>query len=342
MEMSELQHPDSIWTWKSAKTGKASLWLPYFDRVEPVRSAGKDIYRFVHKGGEVIVNLKKIETIMLYGASGSLPIAFLDHLNRYRIPLMIHRRNMESPYLFFPDVGSDPRDVLSRQISVRNNQTKRVYVARTLIRSRLNTLRDRIPISQADLNRFNKLRDVDSVRAMEAKLTARYWKCYYESFDMDGNTARRDRSHPVNKALNASSYFMSGILLRWVLFHKLSPQHGYMHLPTNYPALIYDLIEPYRYIFENAVASSVRQGGLVESESLTAMSIGALKRSLEEPVYVPVTRQTVRRKNLLHGAVLALRAYLVGDMKRLVIPIEGERHGGRPVKVSYSMPGGIR
>ena len=63
---------------------------------------------------------------------------------------------------------------------------------------------------------------------------------------------------------------------------------------------------------------------------------------LEETVYVPATRQVVRRKNLLHGNVLALRAYLAGDMRRFIVPAEGERSGGRPLKVSFRLPGETR
>lgn len=86
----------------------------------------------------------------------------------------------------------------------------------------------------------------------------------------------------------------------------------------------------------------VSQGGLTEGDWLTGKSISYLKETLEEPAYVPATRQTVRKKNLLHGVVLALRSYLVGDMKRLVIPVEGKKAGGRPIKVSFNMPGGLK
>ena len=73
----------------------------------------------------------------------------------------------------------------------------------------------------------------------------------------------------------------------------------------------------------------------------SAATLSALKSGLEKIVYVPATRQSVRRKNLLHGAGLALRAYLAGDMRRFVIPVAGERKGGRPPKVSYRLPGDI-
>jgi CRISPR/Cas system-associated endonuclease Cas1 len=118
----------------------------------------------------------------------------------------------------------------------------------------------------------------------------------------------------------------------------MSPQHGFLHRPTDYPSLVYDLIEPYRYISEEAVAQAIQQSG-VEDKNLTISSLNLIKQMMEETVYVPATRQKVRRKNLLHGAVLAMRAWLLGDMARLVIPEEGVSKGGRPPKVSYTLPG---
>jgi CRISPR/Cas system-associated endonuclease Cas1 len=199
-----------------------------------------------------------------------------------------------------------------------------------------------IPVADTVYQKLSKARSVTAIRLLEAEVTARYWKAYYQRLGLDEAVARRDREHPVNKALNAASYFVSGVLLRWVLFHKLSPEHGYLHEQTAYPSLVFDLIEPYRYVFEQAVLEAHPHGGLSEGDWLTGKTISYLKETLEEPAYVPVTRQTVRKKNLLHGVVMALRAYLVDDMKRLVIPVEGKKQGGRPLKVSFKMPGGLK
>lgn len=32
-------------------------------------------------------------------------------------------------------------------------------------------------------------------------------------------------------------------MLRWVLLHRVSPTHGFLREPTEYPSLVYDLIE---------------------------------------------------------------------------------------------------
>ena len=342
MEIHEFQHPDSVWTWKTQGKGKVSLWLPYFERVEPSGLRKKDHYRFRYKGGEINLPLSKVDFIMLYGASGHLPVEFLDRLASYKIPLMIHRRNMPSPYLFFPDIGSDNLDVLSAQILSRSNRIKSCYLAKNLIYARLKSLEYMITIPAHIYSSLRQCRSIETIRNIEAKQTARYWRTYFKQLSLDDDMIRRDRDHPVNKALNAASFFISGIILRWVLFHKLSPEHGYVHQQTSYPSLVYDLIEPYRYVFERALLKVMPRGGIAESDKLTARVLQQIKQDLEEIIYVPQTRQLVRRKNLYHGVVLALRAYLTGDMKRLVIPTEGKRKGGRPIKISYRIMGEVK
>jgi hypothetical protein len=129
-----------------------------------------------------------------------------------------------------------------------------------------------------------------------------------------------------------------GILLRWTLMHRLSPAHGFLHETTGYPSLTYDLMEPYRYIIEHAVAHAMEQG----AKDVTAATLAMIKQALDEYVYVPCVRAYARRKNLLHGIVLALRAYLIRETRRLIVPTEGQPCGGRRPNVGYALPGARR
>ena len=178
---------------------------------------------------------------------------------------------------------------------------------------------------------------IDEVRAIEANTTARYWNKWYDNLDIE---ASRRKDHPINSALDAGSKFLYGVILRWLVFHRFSPNHGFMHQPTSYPSLVYDLMEPFRYVIEN-VCSAAWKRGEREEKKLVALSLSLLKEELDEPCYVSATRQYVRKKNLLHGAVLALRSYLIGDMRKLVFPSEGVPNGGRPIKASYKLPGSM-
>ena len=338
MEITEFQHPNSIWTWKSNRRGgKASLWLPYLSNIEKKKGSS---WFFEYRGGEVVADLKKVDCVMIYGASGSLPIALIDELKMRRIPLVVHRRNMVSPAVLLPGLRPDPDDLLTRQITFRENEVKAVYISRKLVHARFLAVKDAIRITAIQWRKLNQARNLVAVRALEAEWSKRYWGNYFRALGMP--EVRRRGKTPASNALNACSMFLTGILLRWTLVHRLSPCHGYLHVDTAYAGLVYDLMEPYRYLLEKAVADTLRKPAMQDrsENAIIGASLERLKQLLLEVVYVPATRQYVRRKNLLHGVVLALRSYLIGDMKRFVPPTEGKKQGGRPVKISYRLPGG--
>ncbi|MCS6894192.1 MAG: hypothetical protein NZO16_06490, partial [Deltaproteobacteria bacterium] len=76
-----------------------------------------------------------------------------------------------------------------------------------------------------------------------------------------------------------------------------------------------------------------------QNKSIVGMAINELKQALDEKVYTGVTRQIVTRHELLHGIVLALRAYLLGEMKRFLIPTVDKPNGGRPKKITFKLYG---
>ena len=60
--MNELQHPDSVWTWRSSVgKPKAALWIPYLQKIEKVKKG----WQITYNGGEVLVDLKQIDCIMM-------------------------------------------------------------------------------------------------------------------------------------------------------------------------------------------------------------------------------------------------------------------------------------
>lgn len=347
--MDEKQHPDSIWTWTtSARRGRAAIWVPYLQSVERIKGG----WALTYNGGRIELDPKDADSILIYGASGSLPVPFLDDLARHRVPLMIHRRNLEDPYIFVPGARRDDADILSAQIRARDNQTKCAYVARTLIRERFKATRFAIPTSF--YRELARQRSVEGARQLEAEQSRQYWAKYYAALGVADWSRRHD--NPVSAALDAGSFFLYGIVLRWVLMHRLSPAHGFLHVTTGYPSLAYDLMEPYRAWIEDTIFDLATHTGhrtdAVATDATTHDPHGAwhgftekclarLKEAMDERVYVPSHRAMARRKNLLHGAVLALRAWLLGESRRLVLPVEGPKLGGRKPKQAYRLPGAL-
>ena len=339
LKINEQQHDDFIWTWKNnSKSSKVSLWLPYFSEVSRVKKTSRWIIKY--NGGEIEADLAQVDFLLFYGATGSLPLEFLDELSKYNIIFIIHRRNIIKPYIFIPSNLSDTNDILSNQILYRSNEIKRCYIARTIIHQKLNSMNRCCTMYVTYYDELGKTRNIDAIRSVEAKATARFWKYWYKGLQLE--TSRRSES-PINIALDAGSKFIYGILLRWILFHKLSPCHGYLHVTTDYPSLVYDLIEPYRYIIEESAVKAYNElDGSLDTKDLTSYTLNNIKDYLEEIIYVPATRQYTRRKNLLHGVVLALRAYLSGDSLRFIIPTEGVKKGGRPVNIGFKLPGEVK
>jgi len=337
-EIAGNQHPDSIWTWPS-KGGRAVIWLPYVQRFTKTPRK-KHCWNIAYQGGTVDVDLGKSDFIMLYGDSeADIPLAFLDDLNASNVALAIHRRNQPRPLWFWPQSAMDRIDIVTDQVLARVNLSRRAYIARTLIAARIDSMGWIGRSYVSALRSLPKCRSVSAVRNIEAGASKQYWEAYFELAGTAGGVRRGDCA--LSRCLDACSVFMTGILLRWTLFHRLAPTHGYLHEPSGYPALIYDLVEPYRAWMEKAVMAAWRQVGDGDDKALVAASISILKDLLQEPVWIPAFQVETRRKNLLHAVVLALRAYLIGDMARFVVPVEGPRKGGRPIKASFRIPGAL-
>ena len=326
--MDDFQHPDSVWTWSSSvRRGRASLWIPYLQGIEKTKAG----WLITYSGGEFVADLSKVDSILLYGATGSLPVSFLDDLASKRVPLLIHRRNLADPYVFVPGGRRDDADILTAQIQCRQNKSKSAYVARTLVRERFSN--GLFPVTDGFFERLRHIRSVEQIRLEEAHQSKLYWEHFFSELDMPKENRRAD--NPVAAALDAGSFFLYGVMLRWVLMHKLSPAHGYLHVTTGYPSLVYDLMEPYRYIFESEVLKAAKAG----ASDLTAACLSGIKSSMDTTVFVPSHRAYVRRKNLVHGAVLSLRSWLIGESSRLVSPAEGPKIGGRRPTIGYRLPG---
>jgi CRISPR/Cas system-associated endonuclease Cas1 len=174
------------------------------------------------------------------------------------------------------------------------------------------------------------------MRAIEAWHAKRYWHAFYEKAGVVGGL-RRAKTSKLTSCLDAASKFISGILLRWICFHHLSPNHGFSHIPTDYPALVYDLMEPYRGFIDQTVLSAY-QSSSPDSKQFMTVVFSEIKTDLDKKVYVNATRQIVTMHELYHGIVLALKSYLMGN-RRFIVPTIDIPTGGRPINAGYKLYG---
>ncbi|MGH7141344.1 MAG: CRISPR-associated endonuclease Cas1 [Minisyncoccia bacterium] len=310
---------------------KSSLWLPYLSTIaiKGERLVG------AYKGGEFDEKLEDIASIMIYGSSCPLSQEVLEMSARWKIPVCFHRRNMTNVVWISGGTQGSKNDLLTKQILFREDARKRSHIARKLLDAKFRSMQWLMPYP-SDLKPGLS---VTQMRAIEARHARAYWDKYYALLGMKGN--RRKREDAVRNVLDAVSKFVSGILLRWIIYHRLSPQHAYLHEPTEYPALVYDLMEPYRGYIEKIVLNAVRAAisEQIEEKLWVGYAIAQVEDYLDGIVYVDATRQLVTFQELMHGSVLALRAYFIGEAQRYILPVPGKPNGGRPKKVGYRLYG---
>lgn len=313
-------------------------YLPYLESL--VRKGGAKskcwIARF--QGGQVDLPLNSLEAVMIYGDAGDVPVAFLADAGDTGTSVVFHTRHEKTPLTLMPRTRTDRRDLLGAQIRAKSSKRKSLVVAKALITARVRQMGWLLTSAEDDLKAIRQAPDLKSLRAIEAQYSKRYWDKYFSTLGLRGDGRRSD--NPVSKALNALSAFTGPLFLRWLTTHGLSANHGYLHEPTSYEALVFDLMEPVRHWFEQCIYQEAFDGGL---DNLTARATSRYKRLLEGWVEVPSLQVSAKRKFVLYGMVLALRSYLLGEVNHVHLPMDSlERSKGRPVKVKYRLPGAIK
>lgn len=313
---------------------KQYLWFPYLDKIN---LSGKTVY-FKYKGGEEKIEWKDIHSLMFYGEANDFPQEFLEKCAFYRIPVIIHRRNMPRAVFIASTLPPDQESILTRQIIFRENKKKKAYISKKLLQAKFKSMNWLVPINRDLLYRIVDIEKMLNIESWHAK---NYWKQYFQKLKI--KSCRRDENgNIVKKCLDAVSKFISGIILRWILYHSLNPYYGFLHKPTDYPALVYDLMEPYRGYFDKVVFDTIKKAKkerIKEESKYVAYVIENVKVFLETKVYVEATRQIVTFQELFHGIVLALRSYLLGNTRRFIVPIPSKPNGGRPIKAGYQLYG---
>lgn len=310
------------------------LWLPYTSKID----VKKEHIEFQYKGGEHYAEIKNILSIMLYGGTCDLSENFLQLCAKNGIPLCIHRRTMSNAIWITPSIKTSAKDdILTQQISFRSNEKKKTHIAKKILQAKFKSMEWLVAYPQIFNGKKYSISEMVTIEAYHAK---NYWKKYYELLGYGVHT-RRGKPNQLKAILDAVSKLISGITLRYIIYHRMSPYHGFLHIPTSYPALVYDLMEPYRGYIEKIVFNSIKecqQAEISEKEYLPRCIV-AVERFLDEQVYVCATRQVVTFQELLHGSILALRTYLQGESRQYIVPIPGKPNGGRPINAGYRLYG---
>lgn len=317
-----------------ANNKRVPIWFPYTSHVE----VKKSFVRFIYKGGDYSTDINRVLSIMFYGAVCDLSENFLQLCARNRVPICIHRRNMPNAIWITPSITTSAQDdILTQQILYRSNQKKGAHIARKLLQAKFKSMEWLVAYPFTFVDAYGS---VEKMRNIEAQHAKAYWQKYFRSLGY-GAYSRRGTRNEIQTILNAVSKLIGGVILRYIIYHNMSPYHGFVHTPTSYPALVYDLMEPYRGYIDKVVFNTVKycQENNYEKTEYLARCVTGVENHLDDMVYTDTTRQIVTFQELLHGITLALRAYLHKESAQFIVPIPGKPNGGRPVKVGYKLYG---
>ena len=308
------------------------VWIPYLNVVKTTPSK----VTLEYKGGTLNTRWTRVQSIMLYGGHCPLSEDFLEYCRKFKIPICIHKRNVANAIWVTQNSGRNTTDLLTPQIIFRRNKKKQRHITYKLLNAKFKSMEWLVTYPL----KFNARLTVDEMRVIESIHAKRYWNEYYKKLGYD-QFFRRSGDNPIKSSLDAISKFTTGIMLRWLCYHNLSPYHGFLHIPTDYPALAYDLIEPYRGYIEKAFFNTVLESKAKNKDidSFVDRGIVSTKDLMNSEVYTNPTRQIVTFQELLHGNVLALRSYLLKTSVRFIPPIPSKPNGGRPVKAGYKLYG---
>lgn len=262
---------------KDLNRKKVTMRLPYLQSIREERGG---VWNFTFNGGQETAKLAEISSIMIYGdCDASFQIGQLEKIARAGVPIIIHRRNIAQPIYIVSGERPDPEDTISRQLAKREKSRYSSHISRQLLLTKMKSMSYLVePIF------IPKLANVKQLRSIEAKHAKSYWKNFFIELGHDEWARRGD--NPARSALDAASRFLSGIILRWITYHKLSAFHGFLHETSDYPGLVYDLMEPYRGLFELELLKLFKNS---PEKNWTALAIKRLKEKLDEKTYVPLT-----------------------------------------------------
>lgn len=313
-------------------------YLPYLASLERKGSAKNRSWVARFQGGEVDVFLSHLEAVMIYGDAGDIPVAFLADAGDTGTAIVFHTRHKKTPLTLMPRTRTDRHDLLGVQIQAKYSKRKSLVIAKALVMARIRQMGWLLASSEDRLKDIRQAPDLKSLRAVEAHYSKQYWAKYFATLGMKGSSRRS--ANPVSKALDALSSFTGPLFVRWLMTHGFSANHGYLHEPTSYESLVFDLMEPVRHWFEQCVYQEAFENGV---DDLTARATSRYKRLLEEWVEVPSLQVSAKRKFVLYGMVLALRSYLLGEVNHVHLPMDSlVRSKGRPVNAGYRIPGAIK
>jgi len=300
------------------------LYLPYPESLK----VKTKFLEYIIDGKKGSALLDSVEVIFCLGDGINFPSEFLFKCQKKRIPVISYKTHLDEPLFITGSVLRASDNTLLKQIECYKNKKKRLVIVRKILERKFAN-QCWIGLKKVRLYRVINLENCLEVEGLRSK---QYFRCYKKELKKRNVEfkSRRTKSS-ANLFLNAGYTYIRGIILRWVVFHRLSPHYGFLHKCTRYPALAYDLMELYRcWIDKWFIEYLDRRSSLRDPNNF----VRYCSQALNEKIFVAHQSQKISRKEFIKLSVWQLKKYLVGKNKTLVLPEEYfSLRPGRKVKL---------
>jgi CRISPR-associated protein Cas1 len=221
-------------------------------------------------------------SLVIDARSGYLSIGGLRRLAKEQVPIFLTEPDGSILYSILPPAPLKP-DVRIAQVQAANDSKRKFTIAHALVKAKiarslqvLDWLAQRYDIEREvrttkhETMKLPYASLVAQLRTLEGRTALGYWTAIQKilpkslEFHTRMSSIRLQRSNnandPVNTFLNWGYAYLEGELRRAVNSVGLEAGIGFLHVTADYQtkeALIFDLIEPYRWIVDLSVLHSV-------------------------------------------------------------------------------------
>jgi CRISPR-associated protein Cas1 len=224
------------------------------------------------------------DSIIIDGKSGHISVQALYWLSAHNIPIFLLDYDGSTITSILPPTPTKP-DIRIGQIQAASDPEKKLTIAKAFVEAKiqrslevLSWLTERYDIeretraTKQEAVKLGQASNVIQLRTVEGRTAQRYWKAYAKALPerlgfqgRSGTHTNRNANDPVNAALNYGYGFLKCEARKAINTVGLEPAVGFLHEVSSTQtaeSLVFDLIEPFRFLADLSVIQAFESGWL--------------------------------------------------------------------------------
>ncbi|MCH4816224.1 MAG: CRISPR-associated endonuclease Cas1 [Saccharolobus sp.] len=250
--------------------------------------------RVTRKGSDLIVESSKgvrefstldLDMLVIVGSEVVIDSGTLLFLSSINAPVLIHGKRYD--VVLVPPFLTSISEIRKAQYNISDSQG--LFIARSFIEGKIKGMYNvakyfsyihKVDISNVGVSKINEVKDIDSLRLVEAELSKDMWEELRKFLPKEFPGRKPRNEDPINRSIDYVYSLIYGLCTHALLSAGLDPYYGFMH--RNYPgrvSLTYDFSEMFKPFAVHVVISSVNKfsididrKGYLESKSLVTIT----------------------------------------------------------------------